>query len=236
MEYGLLGAFKHTWDINNAQEAEPMMQQLADFLQSEKCLRWVEIATIINYSGDFPELLDNIVSVLRMLMLMHDEMALLRDQCCNFFRNWIYVVLQTTKWGHRRKKSGYRNISPEKPPGFDEDPIAQSMLHIGKSWSATFSEVLSAHVPDDSPEKKIRCSYCHKAIRNGMNSKSHLIRNCPGYEGSIRSMRRRRAQDGEAFRRAEEEAALQASFDPDIPSGMIDIPGSSFTGSSLTGM
>jgi hypothetical protein len=57
-----------------------------------------------------------------------------------------------------------RNISPAKPPGFAEDTIAQSMLHIGKSWSATFSEVLSAHVPEDSPGKKIRCSYCHRVF------------------------------------------------------------------------
>ncbi|OKO89667.1 Vegetative incompatibility protein HET-E-1 [Penicillium subrubescens] len=192
MHYGLLKAFKYPLSrLISTDESEPtfkqilpMIRQLGEFLESEKCLLWVESATLINYSGDFPELLRNVQS-----MIQEDtghecynfeccgvEIQKFRQQCRIFFHNWAYVILQTTDWGNRLNKMPLTrhhhveaekndevfsiSLTFEKPQGFDENKIATAMLRIGEASSATFQNALST-MPSDRPRHLMGLGVCH---------------------------------------------------------------------------
>lgn len=101
MHYALLKAFKYPLSLMVTDESEstfkqilPMIRQLGEFLQSEKCLPWVEATMLINYSGDFPELLRNVQSMIEAsghecyyLKCCGVEIQKFRQQCRVFFHN-----------------------------------------------------------------------------------------------------------------------------------------------------
>jgi hypothetical protein len=68
MAYGLWNAFKLPelpvgLSLEEITELENLSGRLTEFLQSDKVLRWFEMATIINYSGDYHQLLRRLSSI-----------------------------------------------------------------------------------------------------------------------------------------------------------------------------
>ncbi|GIK05275.1 hypothetical protein Aspvir_009379 [Aspergillus viridinutans] len=104
-------------------EEDMMVRQLTEFLTSGKCLRWFEIATMINFSGNFSELLDNVLGALAELCdkLSKDccespALAAFNEHRVAFFKNWKYVLLKTTPWDPDSRKPNMIE-----PSGFSED-------------------------------------------------------------------------------------------------------------------
>ncbi|EAW17002.1 ATP-binding protein [Aspergillus fischeri NRRL 181] len=110
--YALLQALKCTGLCSDELSKEDMMiQQLTEFLTSGKCLRWFEIATIINFAGNFSKLLDNVLGALTKLSnkLSKDgcnspALAAFNEHRVAFFKYWKYVLLKTTPWDPNRQK------------------------------------------------------------------------------------------------------------------------------------
>ncbi|KAF7158752.1 hypothetical protein CNMCM5623_003916 [Aspergillus felis] len=118
-------------------EEDMMVRQLTEFLASGKCLRWFEIATMINFSGNFSELLDNVLGALAELCdkLSKDckestALAAFNEHRMVFFKNWKYVLLKTTPWDRHSRKP---NVI--EPSGFSEDPTCQKMMEIATRCS-----------------------------------------------------------------------------------------------------
>jgi DNA polymerase III delta prime subunit len=228
MHYGLLKALEYPLGLHFVDESEStfkqillMIRQLGEFLQSEKCLTWVETATLINYSGDFPELLRNVQSVIQASghkcygsKCCGVEIQNFRQQCRVFFHNWAYVILQTTDWGKRLYKmfpitrshmkaenddEGFiLSLTFEKPPGFDENQIATTMLRIGEASSATFQNALST-VPSDGHKHRIGLGVCHMcglvASRTTlMHQKRHAYRCAAAGNNQLKATIHRRAK------------------------------------------
>ncbi|RHZ55535.1 uncharacterized protein CDV56_101100 [Aspergillus thermomutatus] len=106
--YALLQALKstHFCSDERAYNTEPseedmMVQQLTEFLTSGKCLRWFEISTMINFSGNFSALLNNVLGVLAELSddpsrnrSNSPALAAFNEQRVAFFKNWKAIWIQ----------------------------------------------------------------------------------------------------------------------------------------------
>ncbi|KAK2766023.1 hypothetical protein FQN54_007538 [Arachnomyces sp. PD_36] len=168
-------------------EGEPMLQQIAEFLDSRKCLQWVEMATIINYSGNFQELFENILSALH----CEDnspppELEWFNIKCRTFLEDWGYVIQTTTGWSDHNK-----GIILPKPPGFDDRELAMEMLRMGQEWSETCRTSLSTQYDSDLISKNwTRCPQCMTCLPKSVNMKSHRYNHCWGVRGLKRTRRR----------------------------------------------
>jgi hypothetical protein len=105
MAYGLWNTFTlHGLLADLSQEeiveVKDLPRRLTDFLQSDKVLRWFEMSTIINYSDNYIQLLDNVIHALYVLELINTfPCAVFQSFCdrrCSFFsRDWAYMKKQT---------------------------------------------------------------------------------------------------------------------------------------------
>lgn len=82
-----------------------MIQQLTDFLTAGNCLHWFEIATIINFAGNFSKLSHKVLDALTNLSdkLSKDSydspaLATFDERRVAFFENWTHVLLTMTPW------------------------------------------------------------------------------------------------------------------------------------------
>jgi hypothetical protein len=227
MHYGLLNAFRYIsrgmarkWYMGVPQKILSMIRQLGDFPQSDKCITWVETATHINYSGDFPELLENVTSMLFMPFkreyefdqLPSKELEVFRQRCQTFFHNRAYVIVQTTAWGETHTRNRRRRVcfkhdtdsdceellkaipSFEKPPGFDENKIAKAMLQIGMALKPMFQKVsLRAPTYEKRHSADLILCFCGNVLTNETNGKNHAFRCGTTWSDPLRAKFHRRA-------------------------------------------
>ncbi|KAI0150064.1 hypothetical protein F4776DRAFT_604316 [Hypoxylon sp. NC0597] len=139
MAYGLwnalhLSQFPDIQDIQEAHEAEILLQKLTDFISTPACLRWIEAAIIINYRGRFPHLLYNAVNAWKAASQIETHpfkpyLAFSKARA-RFFRNYAYV-LATTGVGREFTSC---EIVDSPSDAFWQDYSAQALLRLGQRW------------------------------------------------------------------------------------------------------
>lgn len=141
MAYGLWNAFKaesFPKELTEKEriEAEDLLLQLTGFLSSDRALRWFEMATIINYSGNFMQLLDLVNEASSATKsgsnISNTIFQNFTHQRKIFFGWWKFILERTTPWPARR---GY-DIPMDEPPGLETDALARKMTQIAEHWGS----------------------------------------------------------------------------------------------------
>ncbi|KAL4880757.1 hypothetical protein BJY04DRAFT_218914 [Aspergillus karnatakaensis] len=149
MAYALWGAFylqslPENLDNDSQAQASILCNQLTDFLLSGRCLKWVELAIIINYHGGFTTLFHNVTTALRAALKSinsADEngvetppsipgfrtFSLARKQ---FFADYAYVISCTGPIDQEVMAV---------PDGFNSRPLAGALMELGKNWTHLYS-------------------------------------------------------------------------------------------------
>ena len=177
MSYGLWNAFKKgpsLEGLSNGEmvEAELMCRQLTDFLKSDGVLRWFEMSTIINYSGSYTQLLDNVMGALRVSQPTGTSCSAafrsFRERSQSFFLQWFYVLQQTTPW--RSKRQDAEQI--EQRSNLDMDSTAKTLVLIAERWAdKSFPKGRSSFGEDDHVTSKslmILCPDCSEVVDGGI--------------------------------------------------------------------
>ncbi|KAL3441365.1 hypothetical protein BJX65DRAFT_255230 [Aspergillus insuetus] len=148
MAYALWGALylehlpEHL-DNDDLQQASTLCTQLTQFLLSESCLRWVELAIIINYSWGYVNLFNNVMAALRaaeaavkprVLYGQEEKENLHAFQVFSvvrleFFADFAYVISCT---GPASRGKSMAMIIPD---GFGNRPTAMSLMGLGNKWA-----------------------------------------------------------------------------------------------------
>ena len=138
MAYGLWNALH--WnslpldlDEHEKLEASTLLQEVTEYISSERCLRWVETAIIINYVGKWSKLLLNAETGLEIAkgsgsLTSHPAFQIYQNARMRFLADYVFV-LQTT--GPDRC---YLQNPPVMPDGFHTRPLAVKMMEIGQRW------------------------------------------------------------------------------------------------------
>ncbi|OKL63666.1 hypothetical protein UA08_00383 [Talaromyces atroroseus] len=149
MAYGLWNAlFLETLpdclDDDDLVQASILCSKLTEFLLSRRCLRWVEMAIIINYDGGFTNLFENVIEALcaaekALHVTNQDSMgkqltafqsySIARRQ---FFADYAYVIFCT---GPTIEES---RVLTE-PDGFSNRPVATDLMLLGQKWTHLYS-------------------------------------------------------------------------------------------------
>lgn len=122
-------------DEEEVEHVTELCDELTDYIISDKCLRWVEMAIIINYVGNFKLLLKNAENVLGTVEgppSAHPAYERYRLARKVFFNDYAYVLRLT---GPRLDDLDAAIANqPAKPIGFDDRPISVQVLALGKQW------------------------------------------------------------------------------------------------------
>lgn len=141
MAYGLWDSFflshlPDCLDDNSAHEAADLCHKLTEFLACEACLKWVEMAMIINYSGGYSNLLTNARKALRAskrgIESLNSAFRSYSLKCQEFFADYVYV-LDWTGPKYRDEESDSLSIMPD---GFRDRPLAVKLLELGVLWAS----------------------------------------------------------------------------------------------------
>jgi hypothetical protein len=174
--YALLKALECTgFCFDELSKEDMMVQQLTEFLTSGKCLRWFEIVTMINFAGNFSELLDNVLGAVEKLSVTLSKdgcdspvLAAFNEHRVAFFKNWKYVLLKTTPWDPDSQKP-----SVTEPSGFSEDPTCQKMLEIATRCSEE-TDLFARQ--DENLATLWVCPRCLEALPRLVTRKGHMVR------------------------------------------------------------
>ncbi|KAH0552836.1 hypothetical protein GP486_006963 [Trichoglossum hirsutum] len=146
MAYGLWDAFflrelPESLDSDGIAQASRLCDKLTAFLMSGRCLRWVEIAIIFNYAGNWTKLLDNAIEALEAAEVgiassFHPFQlySAIRKQ---FFTDYVYVLSLTGP------RDGWWEGPPEMPEGFQTRPLAAELLSLGHHWAPLCHEKIT---------------------------------------------------------------------------------------------
>ncbi|KAL4963149.1 uncharacterized protein BDV14DRAFT_202189 [Aspergillus stella-maris] len=140
MAYALWGAFflqtlPDCLDDEDLEQASALCNQLTDFLLSGRCLKWIEMAIIINYDGEFTNLFSNAIKA-----FMAATESLKSTKRCNslpafrtfslarrqFFADYAYVIACTGPVDRRVMAV---------PDGFESRPLATALMRLGRKWT-----------------------------------------------------------------------------------------------------
>jgi hypothetical protein len=139
MAYGIWGALKlselevklYPEEIS---ELTSLVRDLSTFITSNKCLKWVEMAIIINYSAEYYHLLLNATEALNATLKTNTNGMTVWEEFqkarIHFLFNFVYILNRT---GPPLPES-FRTNTPTKPTGFDDDSLARAILNIGNTW------------------------------------------------------------------------------------------------------
>lgn len=141
MAYGLWGAFfleslPTDLDEDDLEQVSMLCTRLAQFLQSGRCLKWIELAIIINYDGGFVTLFDNAIKALnaskRMLSSSNSNetypiLLEYSKTTSQFFADYAYVISVTGPSDHEK--------GMVMPDGFESRPLAADLLSLGRKWN-----------------------------------------------------------------------------------------------------
>ena len=141
MAYGIWNALhldRLPTDLDEAEvmEATALFQEIADYISSEKCLRWIETAIIINYVGKWSKLLLNAETGLNIAIKNSDLTGIAAFQTyqaarTRFMTDFLYVLQAT---GPDYPFYGNPTYPTMMPDGFHTRPLAVKMLDIGRKW------------------------------------------------------------------------------------------------------
>ena len=174
MPYGLWNAFKARSlpkELTEKEmiEAEDLLLQLTDFLRLDKALQWFEMATIINYSGNYIQLLDNVkaasFAVTLGSSLSNTVFQDFAHQRKTFFGWWEFILERTTPW---RAERGY-DIPRVEPPSLETDALARKMTQIAEHWgSISFADDHGCIAKDDRylERSTVFCVHCSRAMNS----------------------------------------------------------------------
>ena len=174
MSYGLWNAFKvdsfpEKLSDKEIALAEDLLLQLTDFLRSVKVLRWFEMATIINYTGNYTQLLNNVREI--GFIWRHESVPEstifqnFKSQREKFFGWWEFILERTTLW---RADRGY-DIPMDEPPSPRTDALARRMTQIAERWgSISFANDRGEIAKDDRytnrNTEEFVCVHCSRAM------------------------------------------------------------------------
>lgn len=148
MAYGLWDAFflrklPDCLESDFIHEATRLCDKMTGFLISEACLKWVEMAIIINYSGGYFQLIDNARKALKASkrgvayhLPAFQQYSLKRRE---FFADYVYVLALTgPSYDSDGSDDSYTIKSNEliRPDGFENRPFAMRILSLGKIWAS----------------------------------------------------------------------------------------------------
>jgi len=109
-----------------------LCEQLIEYINTPKCLHWVEIAIIVNYADGSMQLCEMAKAVLAAVsgpsstLVPFEQFRRARQI---FFADYAYVL--------RLTGPGFADMeAPTMPDGFHERRVAQQMLFLGKKWEA----------------------------------------------------------------------------------------------------
>jgi hypothetical protein len=151
MAYALWGAFylehlpEHL-DNDDLQQVSTLCTQLTQFLLSEPCLRWVELAIIINYSWGYVNLFNNVMAALRAAeaavkpRVSHGQkdkenfraFQVFSVVRLEFFADFAYVISCTGP------ASRGKSLAMVIPDGFGSRPVAMSLMRLGNKWARLY--------------------------------------------------------------------------------------------------
>lgn len=143
MSYGLWNAFflrmlPECLDDDELAQASVLCNTLSEFLLSGRCLKWVEMAIIINYEGGFVNLFDNVINALSAAEhstiitngnskgKLLPAFQLFAGARKYFFADYAYVISLTGP------TDGQEISMPEE---FHNRPLASSLLRLGQRWT-----------------------------------------------------------------------------------------------------
>jgi hypothetical protein len=152
MAYALWGAFylKHLPehidddDDDDLQQASALCAQLTEFLLSASCLRWVELAIIINYRWGYVNLFSNVKKALRAAeAALKPRISRFDEQRGNtpafrmfsvvrreFFADFAHVISCTGP-----ALDDERPVAVNMPDGFESRPLAMNLMRLGNKWA-----------------------------------------------------------------------------------------------------
>ncbi|PQE19469.1 Vegetative incompatibility HET-E-1 protein [Rutstroemia sp. NJR-2017a WRK4] len=123
-------------DENEIAEATRLCNNLTDFITSEKCLVWIEMAMIINYIGRWVPILYR--NVEQGLEAAESSMRSSFEPFREFSRarktlmmDYTYVIYKTS---NAIEHMGDSTRGMPVPEGFFERPTARKMLELGEHW------------------------------------------------------------------------------------------------------
>jgi len=137
MGYGLWNAFfldglPLSLDADEIVAASKLCDKLTEFLVSGACLKWIEMAIIINYTYGYYQLYDNAIEALDASYIGSSSplpsfrsFSIARN---NFFTDYAYVLALT---GPTRS---WRELSVQIPDGFHTRPVAAQLLALGERY------------------------------------------------------------------------------------------------------
>jgi hypothetical protein len=136
MAYGLWNAFfleelPQSLDDDEIIAASRLCDKLTEFLLSGRCLKWIEMAIIINYAPGYTKLYENAVEALDAAyagisspLPSFRRFSIARTQ---FFTDYTYVLSLTGP--------SWEGAPLPVPEGFDTRRVAAQLLSLGKQWT-----------------------------------------------------------------------------------------------------
>jgi hypothetical protein len=136
MAYGLWNAFfleelPQSLDDDEMIAASRLCDKLTEFLLSGRCLKWIEMAIIINYAPGYTKLYENAVEALDAAyagisspLPSFRRFSIARTQ---FFTDYTYVLSLTGP--------SWEGAPLPVPEGFDTRRVAAQLLSLGKQWT-----------------------------------------------------------------------------------------------------
>ena len=105
---------------------------MTSFLQSEECLKWVEMAIIINYAWGYVKLISNVMKALDAAkegvtssLPIFRSYSTVRKQ---FFADYAYVIFLTGPKDESKMELAM-------PKGFKTRTMAARLLLLGQQWA-----------------------------------------------------------------------------------------------------
>ncbi|KAM3072408.1 hypothetical protein ACMFMG_009211 [Clarireedia jacksonii] len=140
-------------DQEEIAEATRLCKNLTEFINSGKCLVWIEIAMIINYVGRWVQVLYQ--NVERGLEATEFSMLSSFEPFREFSRarktlltDYTYVIYKTSSAVEHLNES---LVGMPMPEGFLERPTARKMLELGEDLMVRFSEMRRVSTPRRLP-------------------------------------------------------------------------------------
>lgn len=140
MVYGLWGALNlpHLrWDLDAEENAKAatLCDQLTHFLTTDKCLGWIEAAIIINYAGQWVDLIENVENVLEVASdPLSSAPAFHRFHCARqtLMTDFIYVLAQT--WPQDDLPTQTLTRIDQIPRGFYQRSLARKIMALARQY------------------------------------------------------------------------------------------------------
>jgi hypothetical protein len=137
MAYGLwnalyLSSLLEFLDENQVAQATRLCNTMTIFLESGECLKWVEMAIIVNYPWGYKKLSANVVKALdaaeQSITSPLPASWVYSPARKRFFANYAYVIYRTGPWDKRKGVA-------LKPDGFDARTMAAELVSLAQQWA-----------------------------------------------------------------------------------------------------